>query len=72
MKIFHTGTRQQICNKFVIKDPSVNLPLNHKVQSSLLALAHSGGLRKRAVKWSWCVVVVEDPTTTLTCCYTTL
>jgi len=29
---------------------SVNLPLHHKVQSSLLAPAHLGGPGKRAVK----------------------
>jgi len=32
---------------------SVNLPLHHKVQNSLLAPAHPGGPRKRAVKWLW-------------------
>jgi len=36
---------------------SVNLHLHHKVQkfSSLLAPAHLGGPRKRAIKWLWCV-----------------
>jgi len=33
---------------------SVNLPLHHKVQSSLLAPAHPGGPGKRTVKWLWC------------------
>ena len=36
---------------------SVNLPLHHKVQSSLLAPAHPDGPGKRAVKrlwWWWC------------------
>ena len=34
---------------------SVNLPLHHKFQkfSSLLAPAHPGGPKKRAVKWLW-------------------
>jgi len=32
---------------------SVNLPLHHKVQFSLLAPAHPGGPGKRAVKWLW-------------------
>ena len=36
---------------------SVNLPLHHKVtiksRSSLLALAHPGGPRKRAIKRLW-------------------
>jgi len=31
----------------------VNLPLHHKSRSSLLAPAHLGGPRKRAVKWLW-------------------
>jgi len=31
----------------------VNLPLHHKSRSSLLALAHPGGTRKRAVKRLW-------------------
>ena len=35
---------------------SVNLPLHHKVQSSLLAPAHLGGPGKRAVKRLWCGV----------------
>jgi len=30
---------------------SVNLPLHHKVQRFLLAPAHLGDPRKRAVKW---------------------
>ena len=34
---------------------SVNLPLYHKVRSSVLAPAHLGGPGKRAVKWLWCV-----------------
>ena len=33
---------------------SVNLPLHHKVQSSLLAPAHPGDPGKRAVKRLWC------------------
>ena len=32
---------------------SVNLPVHHKVQSSLLAPTHEGGPRKRAVKRLW-------------------
>jgi len=38
---------------------SVNLPLRHKSRSSLLALAHPGGPRKRAVKRLWCGGGVE-------------
>ena len=42
---------------------SVNLTLDHKVQSSLLAPAHPGGPGKRAVKWLWCgggIVMTAD------------
>ena len=35
----------------------VNLPLHHKVRSSLLAPAHPGGPEKRAVKTVVCVCV---------------
>ena len=44
-------------SKMVSVSASVNLPLHHKVQSSLLAPAHPGGPGKRAVK-RLCVVVV--------------
>ena len=37
---------------------SVNLPLHHKVQCSLLALAHPDGPGKRAVKWLWWLLLV--------------
>jgi len=40
--------------------PSVNLRLHHKSRSSLLALAHLGGPRKRAVKWL-CVCQFTQP-----------
>ena len=33
---------------------SVDLPLHHKIQNSLLAPAHPSGPGKRAVKWLWC------------------
>jgi len=37
-------------NRMVGVSASVNLPLHHKVQNSLLAPAHPGGPGKRAVK----------------------
>jgi len=39
--------------------PLLISPCTIKSRSSLLALAHLGGPRKRAVKRLWCVVVVE-------------
>jgi len=46
---------------------SVNLPLHHKVQSSLLAPAHPGGPGKRAVKWLSCGRMGPDPDTVEAC-----
>jgi len=40
--------------------PLLIFPCTMKSRSSLLALAHPGGPGKRAVKWLWCCVVVED------------
>jgi len=41
---------------------SVNLPLHHKVRSSLLAPAHLDGPGKRAVKWlwQWCGLIIGN------------
>jgi len=41
-------------SRMVVVSASVNLPLRHKVRSSLLAPAHPGGPGKRAVKRLWC------------------
>jgi len=41
-------------SRMVSVSASVNLPLHHKVRSSLLALAHPGGPGKRAIKRLWC------------------
>ena len=43
-------------------------PCTMKFRSSLLAPAHPGDPRKRAVKWLWCVavVVINDRATTTT------
>jgi len=40
-------------SRMVSVSASVNLPVHHKVQKSLLAPAHPGGPGKRAVKWLW-------------------
>jgi len=42
------------CGTMVSVSASVNLPLHHKVKSSLLAPAHLDGPGKRAVKRLWC------------------
>ena len=49
-------------SRMVSVSASVNLPLHHEVQrSSLLAPAHLGGPRKRAVKRLWlCCGVVRN------------
>jgi len=44
--------------RMVCVSASVYLPLHHKVQSSLLALAHPGGPGKRAVKWLWWYITI--------------
>jgi len=44
-------------SRMVNVSASINLPLHHKVRSSLLAPAHPSGTGKRAVKrlwWLWC------------------
>jgi len=46
-------------NRMVGVSASVNFPLHHKVQSSLLGPAHPGGPGKRAVKRMWCGGGVE-------------
>jgi len=45
-------------NRMVTVPASVDLPLHHKDRGSLLAPAHPGGPRKRAIKWLWLSVVV--------------
>jgi len=45
--------------QMVSMSTSVNLPLNDKSRSSLLAPAQPGGPRKRAVKRLWCVVMQQ-------------
>jgi len=44
-----------VLSRIVSVSASVNLPLHHKVPSSLLAQAHPGDPGKRAIKWlRWC------------------
>jgi len=48
---------------------SVNLPLHHKVRSSLLAPAHLGAPGKRAIKrWWWCGGI-QNSITLCFCCF---
>ena len=46
---------------------SVNLPLQHKSRSSLLAPAHPDGPGKGAVKWLWCGGGVLNVTEYIVC-----
>jgi len=47
----HWLVRMEWCPAGWSVSASVNLPLHHKVQNSLLEPAHPGGPEKRAVKW---------------------